>query len=119
MKSAARRIEASSSYFLAFTGREAGALDGAGDALTVDTADRWQPPPHEKHRTINVIHHQTGIRRAARQRHLGAGLVDDETVFVILRKQAANIADVVRKAGDQDMDVVLAASGARADCGHA
>ena len=54
-----------------------------------------------------MIHHQTGIRSAPRQRRFGPGLVDDETVFVILRKQAADVADVVRKAGDQDMEVVL------------
>ncbi len=54
-----------------------------------------------------MVGHQPGVRGTARQGHLAAGRIDHIAVRIVLLEQAAHIADVVEKAGHDDMRVVV------------
>ena len=88
-------------------GRKAGELDRLRDPRRVDLRRSPEPLVGEQFRAIDVIGHQRGVRGAAGQRDLVAGLVDDEFRPGVALQNAAHEADVVQKAGANEMDVVF------------
>jgi hypothetical protein len=57
--------------------------------------------------TIDVVRQQRRVRGSARQLDLAAGGVDQKPVFIVLRENAAHIADVVGHACKDEMRVIL------------
>src|SRR5207344_1895277 len=93
--------------FPTFRGRKPGAFDRIGNALAVERSEALDPLHRVKLRSIDMVGHQAGVRRTARQGHLAARLIDYKTVHVVIPEQAAYITDVVEQAGYDDMGVII------------
>src|SRR5437660_1284813 len=109
MRSAARNSDASSSIpsFLSSGSDEYGNREPncARDARAVEFFDCRDTIQHEQLRSFDVIWSKCGVRGSARQRNLAAGPIDDVAVSVIPFDDAANVPDIVRQAGDDEVGI--------------